>query len=273
MSCLINGRATGRIGADDRGLQFGDGLFETMAVTRGRIQFIDYHLERLASGCRRLDIPPIPPEVLRRETEQLAREQARAIIKLIVTRGAGGRGYRPPADVTPSRILYRLPWPDHPAENATSGVVVRVCETRLGRNPRLAGLKHLNRLEQVLARNEWDDPAIAEGLMLDEAGKVIEGTMSNVFVVISGRLLTPRLTDCGVAGVMRRAVMELAAAAGIATEERELELEALGMAEEIFLTNSLIGLWPVRGLGERTWQQGAVTRELAARLAAARAVA
>jgi 4-amino-4-deoxychorismate lyase len=144
---------------------------------------------------------------------------------------------------------------------------VRLCEARLGSNLQLAGIKHLNRLEQVLARQEWEEPDIREGLLLDEEGHVIEGTMSNLFAVKRGTLVTPDLTRCGVAGIMRTVVMEQAGHLGLDVSVKPLPLADVEQADELFLTNSLIGIWPVIGLENRTWSTGPVSRQLQKRLA------
>ena len=177
----VDGHEHDKISARDRGLQYGDGLFETMAVIDSNIRRPEYHLERLMSGCARLGFE-VDRASIEREISAHSRAVVRGVLKLIVTRGVSTRGYRPPATAVPTRIATLSAWPDYPPEWSTAGVVVRYCRTPLGENPVLAGLKHLNRLEQVLARSEWSDPGIAEGLMLDGAGHIIGGTMTNVFL-------------------------------------------------------------------------------------------
>jgi len=265
---LIDGVPATSLPASDRGLHYGDGLFETVAVVDGRPVLWPEHRARLDEGCRRLGIPVAPPDALDAEVAALAEGQGRGVIKAIVTRGSGGRGYLPPAEPRARRVVARHPWPDYPTRWREQGVRVRVCATRLGRNPALAGLKHLNRLEQVLARAEWSDPDMAEGLMCDEAGRVIEGTMSNVFCVSHGVVRTPQLSACGVAGIMRAQLLRLADEAGLATQEMDLSLAALARADEVFVCNSLIGLWPVRELDGRALTPGPVTRALGERLRA-----
>lgn len=265
---LIDGQRTELVAADDRGLHYGDGVFETIATVKGRPQLWSRHMARLVEGCRRLAIPPPDENLLRAEAEQLmAIPQERAVLKIIVTRGSGGRGYRPPAACQPRRLLYLSPWPEYPASWARHGVEVHLCGTRLACNPALAGIKHLNRLEQVLARAEWDDPAIAEGLMLDTDGHVIEGTMSNLWLVQEGCLLTPSLERCGVAGVMRAHLLAQARELGLACSEAVLELSDLEQAEEVFLSNSLIGIWPVRRAGPWHYAPGEITRRMVQALA------
>lgn len=240
---LINGVQQESIEAVDRGLHYGDGLFETIAVTGGKPQLWQPHMQRLQEGCRRLGLPSPDMVQLQRESEQLCRGVDKAILKLIITRGSGGRGYRPPVPAHPNRLMFRYPWPEHADEK--TGIVVRLCHTPVSCNTALAGIKHLNRLEQVLARQEWDDESIVEGLMEDGRGNLIEGTMSNLFAVRGGMLLTPDLSECGVAGVMRAKVLELAEALSLAYQVSKLPIAELPQMDELFITNSIIGIRPV----------------------------
>lgn len=269
-NCLINGEAGESVAISDRGLQYGDGLFETIAVRDGIPEFWDRHMQRLLHGCRRLRIPPPSVEQLRAEATELHGSSERAVLKIIITRGSGGRGYRAPVPVQPTRILVATVWPAYPSVYGEQGVDVRICEQRLSCNTSLAGLKHLNRLEQVLASSEWDGPEFAEGLMLDEQERVIEGTFTNLFLVKRGHLCTPAVDRCGVSGIMRGVVMDLAGELGCPCVEQNITYEALYRADEIFLTNSLIGMWPVRTLGERCREPGPLTRRLQKALAALR---
>ncbi len=259
---LVNGVPGSGVGADDRGLLYGDGLFETLAVRAGRPLHWERHRARLERGCRRLAIACPDAGVLRAEVEHVAGPFARGVVKVVLTRGPGPRGYRPAAGA-PTRIVSAHSPPSYPPARASEGVAVRWCATRLGRNPALAGLKHLNRLEQVLARAEWDEPEIAEGLMQDDGGAVIEGTMSNLFAVFDGVLVTPDLSECGVAGITRERILEHAGALGIAAQVRRIPAEALEAAQELFLCNTLIGIWPVRRLADREFRVGPLVRRLA----------
>jgi len=179
---LINGELNETLSAQDRGLHYGDGVFETIAVNKGNLLCWDKHYERLQFGCQILDFACPAKELLQNEAQQVISD-AKEVLKIILTRGAGGRGYNPPKQITPTRIVANYPWPDYSDKQVKEGVKVRICDFRLGFNPKLAGIKHLNRLEQVLARNEWTDMGIAEGLMLDQNDNIIEGTMSNIFMV------------------------------------------------------------------------------------------
>lgn len=268
---LVNGRAGGEsLSVLDRGLHYGDGLFETIACRRGVARFLAWHLERLALGCKRLGIPVQLSEI-RDEVRMLAREADSAIIKVMLTRGsATARGYAPTGSEKPTRITFRQAWPSEDPAARQDGVGVRIAALRLGENPALAGLKHLNRLEQVLARMEsmsTAGEAVAESLLFSSSGKLVSGSMSNVFIVRDSRVQTPRIDVCGVAGVMRRVVLSEAARAGVVAEECALEAADLDDAQEIFLTNARIGIWPVRALQSRVLSPGPVTRRLQEHLA------
>ena len=247
---LINGKQTSTISIDDRGLNYGDGVFRTLAVVESRPKHQEQQLNKLFADCERLFIP-IPDKTLLRQEIALICSQLtseKAALKIISTRGRGDRGYRINPNVEPTRILAVYPWPEYSLENYQQGVQIRICQTKLGYNSQLAGIKHLNRLEQILARHEWQDAAIAEGIMLDQENRVISGTFTNIFLVKNQRLITPDLSLCGVAGVMRQIILAKAHQQGQACEIRTVSINELLTAEAVFLTNSLIGIWPVRQL-------------------------
>lgn len=252
---------------DDRGLAYGDGLFETISIEAGRPRLLSFHRERLLEGCRRLGVQA-PPETLWEDVCKLAKTPACGVVKVIATR-SGGRGYRPASRAALRHLVMALPAPDYPASWARDGVKVRLCDTRLGAQPLLAGLKHLNRLEQVLARSEWDQPTIVEGLMLNQQGHMVEATQSNVFMVRDGIVQTPALDQCGVAGVMRRLVLDvLAPQLGLQCRIGCYRVNDLLASDEIFLTGSIIGILPVTAVG--CWRPSGehrITRMLQQRLA------
>jgi 4-amino-4-deoxychorismate lyase len=247
----------------DRGLHFGDGVFETIACRRGRARFLSLHLDRLTTSCARLKINAPDASTLRREIEQAAAGADASLIKFIVTRGvATARGYGWSGQESATRVLLRYAWPQEDTTAQRDGVTVDIARMRLGENTALAGMKHLNRLEQVLARAERPTREAAELLLFSSSGRLVSGTMSNVFVVRNGRLATPGIDVCGVAGVMRRVVLREAQNAGLHAEEGALFESDLHGAEEIFLSNARIGIWPARSLGARPLAVGPITRRL-----------
>jgi 4-amino-4-deoxychorismate lyase len=263
-SRLINGTQSARVSADDRGLLYGDGLFETMAATEGKVRNLDLHLARLEDGCRRLSMPTPSSGLIAEECSRVLEGIGNATVKLIVTRGTGPRGYRPPPEPTVTRIVTSMA--PRPRGDTLPPLVVRLCQTRLGLNPLLAGLKHLNRLEQVMACAEWEDPEIGEGLMLSVDGRLISATAANVFLVLDGRLVTPDIRDCGVSGTMRQVVLAAARDLGIPASVEDLRPESLDVAQEVFVTNAIIGIRAVGELmGVRKWEVGEITRALTPR--------
>ena len=265
---LINGQPDNRIPVTDRGLQYGDGLFETLAFRRGKLEFLNAHLQRLMWGCERLGINFADKDKLEVELATLCAQTAEdSVIKIMVTRGSGGRGYKAPEEAEPLRIISSHPMPDYP-ESCQQGITVRLCQHRLGINPALAGIKHLNRLEQVLARSEWDDHTIREGLMRDINDKLVEGTMSNLFMIQNGQLVTPTIAENGIAGIMRGEVIKLASKLDIPVTEKDMSLNDLEQADEVFLTNSIIEIWPVTQLWntDLKWPYGMLTCRFQAEL-------
>ncbi len=263
MHSWIDGLPMTAVNLQNRGLAYGDGLFETIAVRAGRPSLLERHLQRLALGCQRLAIPLELAQV-RDELLRFSSLLGDGVAKLVLTRGDSLRGYAPAADAPARRILLGAPPPTYPARHAEHGVRLHACRTRLSEQPLLAGLKHLNRLEQVLARAEWQDTEHAEGLMLDQHGRVIEGVFSNLFLVRDGGLLTASLERCGVAGVMRAALLDEAVRLGLDVQVGDLALVDLERADEVFLCNSLYGIWPVTGHAASSWPVGPVTRRLQA---------
>lgn len=259
---LINGHKSDQLSVLDRGFQYGDGLFETIHIVEGKPQYWRQHMERLLDGCRRLNIPLPELSVLQREMEYLCAGLGEAVLKITITRGLGGRGYVTDGSEKTTRVLTIFSAPHYPEDFWLKGVVLTVCHTRLGTNPALAGIKHLNRLEQVLARAEWNSTDIHEGLMLDNNNNVIEGTMSNVFSVRDGELYTPELSLCGVKGIMREEIIGTAKGEGITVHETKISLDDLYKSEECFLSNSVFGIWPVRLLKDHEFVLGPVSRQL-----------
>lgn len=246
---LINGIEATTIAATDRGLAYGDGLFSTIKVEYGIVQLWNYHLQRLQLGAQRLFFPAIDWPLLSVEVQQLAQSLSatpQAVIKVMVTRGSGGRGYSTQGCNAPLRILSSHAFPSFYPQWQRDGIKVIQCQQKLAINPQLAGLKTLNRLEQVLIKHELEAQQAVEGIVCDYSGNVIEACSANIFVYRDGQWLTPKLDGCGVAGVKRRQVMESAKQAGITIAEVNIKEADLLNAQALCLTNALMGLVPVK---------------------------
>lgn len=252
----INGVPTTQLDARDRGVAYGDGVFETIRVSAGVPLLLDQHRARMIQGAQRLSLDVAAVDALLCELAQIDLPQD-AALKLTLTRGVGGRGYLYDPSIAPTRIIMLAPLPSYEPQRE-QGVTLRHCETRLGINPALAGIKHLNRLEQVLARNEWRDPDVHEGLVCDAEGFLVEGTMSNLFWRTGARIYTPRVDRCGVDGVIRRVLLGQFTHAGIKVEQGLYEPDLLQQADEIILCNSLIEVWPVKCLDNKQFEKGSL---------------
>lgn len=258
---LINGEPGNLISIRDRGLLYGDGVFRTLRACDGVALNRQWHLQKIQHDSAKLGIDCPALSRLSDELDGVLAQHPHGVIKLIVTRGQGARGYAPPQEGAATHIWDVASMPVYPADYATAGVAVRVCETRWSEQIKLAGIKHLNRLDNVLAAAEWCAADSAEGLMLDAAGQVISGTRSNLFMLKDGQLITPDVSRCGVAGVQRDRVIAYAAAQKIPVQIRDVTLAQVLAADELLLVNSVIGAWPVRALLDRRWNEFSFTRQ------------
>lgn len=260
MNALCNGQPVAGW-VDSRGLQYGDGVFRTILVHDG--QPLDWapHLQKLQEDCAVLGIAAPDATTLLQEAQHLSADHRLAVLKVLAVRQATGRGYRPATDAA-DRILLLQPAPVFPLTHWTEGIEAFRCQITLASQPRLAGVKHLNRLEQVLASAGWPQ-GVQEGLLTDQEQHPISGTRTNLFWVKSGQLFTPALDRCGVAGIMRRRILATAQDLRIGTCIQDSSWDELLGADEAFVCNALIGIWPLRRLERRTWRQaGVITRTL-----------
>jgi 4-amino-4-deoxychorismate lyase len=257
----VNGVIDAQVSPLDRGFAYGDGLFETCKLQNAKIPLWDLHRDRLVKSCERLFIP-VEIDLLEAQLKKIISELSpadakSAVVKITVTRGQGGRGYRIPDGAIPTIVIGIFPASNYPSHYFSDGVNVRLCNLRLSSNPGLAGLKHLNRLEQILARAEWSDDSIAEGIVFDNSDHLIEAVFSNIFLIKNNELFTPDLSEAGVAGVMRRFIIEtIAPKANLNVQVKPLYREDLLNSDAVFLCNSLYGIWPVAnivGEAERTF--------------------
>lgn len=262
---LLNGQSLDHALSSSRGLHYGDGVFRTIAIKQGRLLDWSRHLQKLTNDCRALFLDVPNTELLSSEAVSLAEHQNTAVLKIILTRKTRQRGYVPHGREC-DRLLLRYVAPEYPAHYKTIGIHAFRSPIQLASQPALAGIKHLNRLEQVLASRDWPSD-MQEGIMCDQAGQPICGTRSNLFWIRAGELFTPDLSYCGVAGVMRDKLIELSRILGIPVSIRPQDWKDLQQAEEVFLTNSLIGIWPVTKLDATKYAvPGPMTQKLMAAL-------
>jgi len=267
---LINGIATDHVHIDDRSIHYGDGLFETILCDNNKLYFWQQHFQRLQASSDRLKLACPDESVLLADISRLLTDRPSAnsyVIKVILSRGIGERGYRFGENSNPTRtVLLSELEADYSSllGNTLLEGELFICEQQVSINENLAGLKHLNRLDNVMARNEWHDKSgnIIDGLMLNADQQVIEGTMSNIFAVKEGQVFTPALHRSGVNGVMREVIVELAAKNNIPLSITDLSLETLLTSDEAFISNSLIGMKRVSRITEKKFKQHAITDRL-----------
>jgi len=264
---LINGKQENKISAYDRALHYGDGIFETIAYKNNCLIYWREHLQRLNNACHILKLDIIDENTWLKDIRKIIKGRVQdLVIKLIYSRGEGQRGYKIPDTISPLRIVMSSPLPQYADEMYSRGVELTICQTPATSNSRLAGIKHLNKLDNILARSEWSDKKIFEGLMLDDFGNIIEGTMSNVFAVKNNSLYTPILKRSGVNGIIRQRIIELAKNNNIVTQQIEIKLDKLLEMDEIFITNSLAGLCPVNKIDIHHYKIGTITQQLMLKL-------
>ncbi len=251
-SYLINGSFDFAISPFDRGLAYGDGVFRTLVMRNSVPESWPLHYQKLVADCAAINIVCPSAELLMSDLQQLFLLDDVAVAKIIITRGEGNRGYSPPPITAPLRVVTKSAMPEYPEERFNEGVNLHVCKTRLSLQPKLAGIKHLNRLENVLARMEWNDQAIADGILLDMEGNVIECTAANIFARFGDMLITPSLVQCGVSGITRQRIFELAHTLSLKTSVETFNLEKLFAADEVIICNSIYGAWQVHQIDEKT---------------------
>jgi 4-amino-4-deoxychorismate lyase len=257
---LINGSFEQAISALDRGFSYGDGVFRTMRVRNGLPVSWPFHYQKLVADCAVIGIVCPSAELLMSDFQKLFEQElflddSNLVAKIIITRGEGERGYAPPVITVPTRVLIKSNLPQYSAAHYEQGVQLHVCDTKFAAQPKLAGIKHLNRLENVIARMEWRDESIFDGLMMNDANQVIECTMSNIFVRFGNQLVTPDLSKCGVAGITRQRILGLSSVLDLAVSIQEITLEQLLKADEVIICNSLYGAFQVTKVVDISWSK------------------
>jgi 4-amino-4-deoxychorismate lyase len=253
---IINGGLDHGVSPFDRGLSYGDGVFRTFKVIEGLPVDWPLHYQRLVSDCGAIGIVCPSAEVLIGDIQSLFSPNDSAVAKFIITRGEGERGYAAPAVTMPTRILIKSELPTYAASNYATGVQLYTCKTTLSFQTALAGVKHLNRLENVLARAEWNDPTFFDGVMLDMESNVIECTSANIFARYDKELHTPSVDRCGIAGVTRQRIINLAHLPKLKPIVKNITLPELLDADEVFICNSIYGAIQVRTIAQKHWAMG-----------------
>ncbi|HBH7068053.1 TPA: aminodeoxychorismate lyase [Enterobacter cloacae] len=250
---LINGLEQDALPASDRAIQFGDGCFTTARILDGNVCLLEAHIRRLQLGCEKLMIPFTHWDTLRQEMCKLASGKQDGVLKVIITRGSGGRGYSAASCLSPTRILSVSAYPAHYSRWREEGVMLTLSPIRLGRNPMLAGIKHLNRLEQVLIRTHLEQTDADEALVLDSEGFITECCAANLLWRQGSEVFTPSLDQAGVNGIMRQFCLEQLARSGFRVVEVSAGEAALQTANEVVICNALMPVVPVRAYGQQRW--------------------
>lgn len=259
LECLVNGEISGFVEAGNRGLNYGDGLFDTLLVKSGQPLWWQAHMDRLSIGCERLGLKMPQQAMLLREVKTASAGSATVVIKIVLTRRGQARGYAYDGEAECDRIISSHHLPAGLEEAMLHGRRAHICELRLAIQPALGGIKHLNRLEQVLASAEIGKYDVSEGILLDQEDNVISSISANIFIVMKQQLLTPRLDRCGVRGVVRSQIL---AAFKPRCEQRRIQPDFLREAHEVFICNSVRGIVPITRIGSWEYPIGPVTREM-----------
>lgn len=265
---MVNGEPGNAITAADRGFMYGDGYFTTLQWRDGAPLCWDWHVERLQHSAQRLHMPAPDAGRLLQQLGQLMSSSAHSGAKIMISRGVGVRGYSSLGCDTPTEVIQTFALPAHYAQWRSDGIRIGICQQRLAIGSMLAGVKSLNRLEQVLLRQELDVRQLAEGVVLDHEGWLVEAVTANLFWRRDSVLYTPMLDRAGVAGVMRRWVLAQASTLGLTCCQVRLGIAALETADEVFLTNALMEIVPVTGVEEVIYTNHDVARRLQDLLAA-----
>lgn len=258
----LNGEPADSVSLMDRSFQYGDGCFTTMLTRKGQIQYWSKHIERMNACLDALYIPRPDWNQVEQWLALAAKEDDKAGLKLHISRGQGGRGYSPTQVGTPNVTISAFPFPSHYEKWTETGIELGIAKTRLGHNPLLAGHKHNNRLEQVLVKAEMDQQTLLDGIVLDIADRVIETSMANLFWVKNDRIYTPDLSFAGVNGVMRRVVLQQAQDSGFECEIGHFHLDQVLSADEIFISNSVLGVAPIHTVSSTPFNIGKITKRI-----------
>jgi 4-amino-4-deoxychorismate lyase len=260
---LINGEFEAGVSPYDRGLSFGDGVFRTFTVSNGVPNHWEAQYQKLYDDCQALKLKcPFSQIILEDIVKLFPKDTTLKVAKVIITRGNSMRGYAVPQNISPNRVLIKSSLPNYPNNYFEQGVNLQVFSIRLSSQPLLAGVKHLNRLENVLARMEIVDSEMYDGVLLDENNHVIECSNANIFARFNSQLITPSLTKCGVSGVTRQRIISIAQLLGLSVAQESCTLESFNSADEVFICNSVFGAFNVKAIGQTTFSNYGLAAKL-----------
>jgi len=263
----VNGQPDATVSPLDRGLAYGDGLFATMRVNHSEIQFIGSHFLRLTQGAKRLGFDWQPSRALQQLLSDCAQQHPQSCLKILLSRGQGGRGYAPAASGSAiTEIVSVHPYPTHYRQWQQSGITLQISDVLLAKQPRLAGIKHCNRLEQILIKSAVLAPGNDDWLVLDSDNNMIESSMANLFFATRTEIITPRLAYAGVAGMMREQVIHQLLALGMPVSVMDVNLNKLTEIQHVFMTNSLLGIVDINAIGQYDFNQAPYTSLIRERL-------
>ena len=255
---IINGKEQSNISIFNRNFQYGDGLFETCVVKNNQILFWEKHLSRLDIGCRKLKIKNIEEEIWLKDIKKALSltSKKNCVLKLILSRGNSQRGYSYPDDILPVRVVIASEMKNVQAKESFS---LEYASSGYHSNPNLAGIKHCNRIEQILARSSLKRD---EAIMLDENQNIISVTQGNIYFIFGQSLVTPKLDRCGVIGSRRSLILELAESIELNVEEGNVSMNDAKKADEAFISNSIMGIKSVNSIEEYQLPKKMITEQI-----------
>ena len=255
---IINGKEQSNISIFNRNFQYGDGLFETCVVKNNQILFWEKHLSRLDIGCRKLKIKNIEEEIWLKDIKKALSltSKKNCVLKLILSRGNSQRGYSYPDDILPVRVVIVSEMKNVQAKESFS---LEYASSGYHSNPNLAGIKHCNRIEQILARSSLKRD---EAIMLDENQNIISVTQGNIYFIFGQSLVTPKLDRCGVIGSRRSLILELAESIELNVEEGNVSMNDAKKADEAFISNSIMGIQSVNSIEEYQLPKKMITEQI-----------
>ncbi|EPE37642.1 Aminodeoxychorismate lyase [Candidatus Photodesmus katoptron] len=262
----VNGKLSSSISVMDRSFQYGDGCFTTMLVFEGKIQHWDMHVKRMEECLHFLNIALPNWEKVYKWLMEARLKNRKSGLKLHITRGKGHFGYNSQGIESPNITISHFLVPNHYKRLIRYGLELGVCNQNLGINPLLAGYKHNNRLEQVLLKLEINRLGLFDAIVLDIKKNLIETTIANLFWVKNNIIYTPSLENAGVNGITRQLVIQFSSSKNLKLIIDNFQFQCLDDAEEIFITNSILGVVPVIKIISKHYNIGKVTRYFQERL-------